>query len=131
MTPVKHIELKLLAITAILLVGCASGTQAPPGAANKLGVEQAETRVDQTEDNCIEQAEMKSDDQMSNVVPTLGALTQLQMRAVYLQRDEAWSQCQANADSGKEAIAARERNLYANAERPLVPLPVLTWSLSP
>lgn len=43
-----------------------------------------------------------------------------------------WSRCLANADRGKEAISARDRTLYENAEAldRRIPLPVLTMSLS-
>ncbi len=124
--------MKVLAITAILLVGCTTRTPETSGAANRLTLKQAEQRLDQNEDKCIEEAVIRCDAQMSNVVMTLGALTQLEIQALFLQRDEALSQCVANADRAWETIAARDRTLYVNAEAldREVPLPVLTMSLS-
>ncbi|MGA6972700.1 MAG: hypothetical protein WBY93_13780 [Candidatus Binatus sp.] len=123
--------MKVLVITAILLVGCTTQTPETSGTANRLSLEQAEQRLDQNEDNCIEKAAMRCDAQLSNVVMTV-ALTQMQIQAVFLQRDEALSQCAANADRANETIAARERSQYENAEAldNRVPLPVLTMSLS-
>lgn len=125
--------MKVLAITAILLVGCATRTPKTSGAADRLSLEQAEQRLDQNEDKCIEEAVMRCDAEMSNVVMTLGALTQLEIEALFHHRDEALSQCVANADRAWETIAARDRTLYENAEAfdRKVPLPVLTMSLSP
>jgi hypothetical protein len=125
--------MKVLAITAILLVGCATRTPESSRAANRVSVEKTEQRIGQYEDKCIEEAAMRCGAQLSNVVMTRGALTQLEIQAVFLQRDEAVSQCQANADNVREMIAARERTLYENAEAldRKVPLPVLTMSLSP
>jgi len=127
------LKIKVLAITAFFLVGCATGRLGTSGAANRLSMEQAEERIDQTEDDCIEETAVRAEAQMSNVVMTVGYLTQLEMGAVFLNRDAAWSQCLANADKGKDAIAARDRTLYENAEAldRKVPLPVLTMSLSP
>ena len=125
--------MRVLAIIAILLVGCATRTPETSGTANGLGVEQAEQRVDQNEDKCIDEEVMRCDAQMSDVVMTLGALTQLEIRALFLQSNEALSQCVANADRARgETIAARDRTLYDNAEAldRKVPLPVLTMSLS-
>jgi hypothetical protein len=123
---------KVLTIIAILLAGCATRTPETSGAANRLSLEQAEQRLDQNEDKCVEEAAMRCDAQMSNILMTLGALTQLEMQAVFLQRDATWSRCLANADRGKEAISARDRTLYENAEAldRRIPLPVLTMSLS-
>ncbi|MGB8682978.1 MAG: hypothetical protein WCD12_08850 [Candidatus Binatus sp.] len=122
-----------MAITAILLVGCATGTPESSRAANRLSIEKAEQRIGQNEDKCIEEAAMRCGAQLSNAVMTRGALTQLEIQALFLQRDEAVSQCLANADEVRETIAARERTLYENAEAldRKVPLPILTMSLSP
>ena len=124
--------MRILAVIAILLVGCATPTPETSGAANGLSLERAEQRLDKNEDNCIEEAAMRYDLQMNDVVMTLGALTQLEIEALYVQRDEALSQCLANADRAREIIAARDRTLYENAEvlDRKVPLPVLTMSLS-
>jgi hypothetical protein len=123
--------MKVLAITAILLVGCATGTPAPSDSATSLV--QAEQDVDRSEQQCIEKVVMRADDKMSNVVMTLGPLTQLQIDGVLRERAYASSACLVNADKGNAAIAARDRASYENAEAldRKIPLPVLTWSLTP
>jgi hypothetical protein len=125
--------MKVLAITAILLVGCATGTPATSDSAAKLSLARAEQDVDRSEQQCIEKVVMRADDKMSNVVMTLGPLTQLQIDGVLRERTNASSQCLVNADKGNAAIAARDRASYENAEAldRKIPLPVLTWSLTP
>ncbi len=125
--------MKVLAIIAIFLVGCATRTPETSGAANELSLEQGEQRLDQNEDKCVEEAVMRCDAQMSDVVTTLGALTQLEIGALFLQSNEALSQCLANAERARgETIAARDRTMYENAEEldRKIPLPVLSMSLS-
>ena len=120
--------MRVFAIIAILLVGCATET---PNTANKLSPEQAEQRLDQNEDKCIEEAAMSDDAVTSNVVMPLGALTPLEIQSLYLKRDV--SQCVANANQARETLAEDDRTMYENAEAldRKVPLPVLTWSLTP
>jgi hypothetical protein len=121
--------MKVLAITAFFLAGCATATPGTSTPANKLSLEQAEQNVDRSAERCVERVVMRSDDQMSNVVMTLGPLTQMQIVALLHQREVGSSQCVANADKGAAAIAERERNSYENATAtPLVPLPVVTMS---
>lgn len=76
---------------------------------------------------------MRADDQMRNVVMTLGPLTQLEIQEVLLRRVEGARQCQTLAEKGEAGIASRERASYENADAldRRIPLPVLTWSLSP
>ena len=118
---------------AILFFGCAAGHGQPSASAQSLSLQEAEQSVDQSEDECIEEAAERADAQLSNVVTTLSSLSQLEIQAVTLQREETWSECIASADRGKETIAARERVLYENQEaiERKVPLPVLTMSLTP
>lgn len=122
--------MKVITIAAILLVGCASRTA---GTSSPTNLDQAQESLDRSEVRCIEEAVMRADDQMSNVVMTLGPLTQLEIQEVLLRRVERARQCQTLAEKGEAGIASRERASYENAE-PLdsrIPLPVLTWSLSP
>ena len=124
--------IRVLGITAILFLGCATGQPRSSSTAGKLSLEQAEQRVDQSEEKCIEDTATRADSQLSNIVTSLGALGQMQVRAVFLQRDYAWSQCLVSADQGREAIAVQERAQYQNVEAldRKVPLPVLTMSLT-
>jgi hypothetical protein len=122
--------MRVIALAAILLVGCASRTA---GTSSPTNLDQAQQSLDRSEVRCIEEAVMRADDQMSNVVMTLGPLTQLEVQAVLLRRVDAARQCQTLAENGQEGIASRERASYENAEalNRGIPLPVLTWSLSP
>jgi hypothetical protein len=122
--------MRVIAIAAILLVGCASRTA---GTSSPTNLDQAQQSLDRSEVRCIEEAVMRADDQMSNVVMTLGPLTQLEVQAVLLRRVDAARQCQTLAENGQEGIASRERASYENAEAldRGIPLPILTWSLSP
>ena len=115
---------------AILLVGCAAQTPDTSVAA-KSNLEQAEHRLDQKEDKCIEEAAMSDDAVTSSVVMPLGALNPLEIQSLYFKRDV--SQCVANANRARETLAEDDRTLYENAEAldRKVPLPVLTWSLTP
>ncbi len=122
--------MRVFAIIAILLVGCA--TQTPDNSvAAKSNLEQAEQRLDQNEDKCIEEAAMSDDAVTSNVVMPLGALSPLEIQSLYFKRDV--SQCVANSNQARETLAEDDRTMYENAEAldRKVPLPVLTWSLTP
>jgi hypothetical protein len=121
--------MRALVAIAILLVGCA--TQTPDtSVAAKSSLEQAEQRLDQTEEKCIEEAVMSDNALTSNVVMPLGALSLLEIQALFFKRDV--SHCVANANEASETIAEDDRTLYENAEGldRKVPLPVLTMSLS-
>jgi hypothetical protein len=122
--------MRVIAIAAILLVGCASRTA---GTSSPTNLDQAQQSLDRSEVRCIEEAVMRADDQMRNVVMTLGPLTQLEIQEVLLRRVEGAWQCQTFAERGEAGIASRERASYENAEalERRIPLPVLTWSLSP
>jgi hypothetical protein len=122
--------MRLIAISAILLAGCASQTTSTSSPTN---LDQAAQTISRNEVRCIEEVVMRADDQMSNVVMTLGPLSQFEVQAVLLRRDDAAHQCQTFAERGQEGIAAGERASYENAEAVdrRIPLPVLTWSLSP
>jgi hypothetical protein len=122
--------MRIIAIAAILLVGCASRTA---GTSSPTNLDQVQQSLDRSEVRCIEEAVMRADDQMRNVVMTLGPLTQLEIQEVLLRRVEGARQCQTLAENGQEGIASRERASYENAEAldRGIPLPVLTWSLSP
>ena len=122
--------MRVVAIIAILLVGCATQTPETSGAA-KNNLEQAEQRLDQNEDKCIEEAVTSDDALTSNAVMPLGALTPLEIQSLFFKRDV--SQCVANASRARETLAEDDRALYENAEAldRKVPLPVLTWSLTP
>ncbi|MGO9603630.1 MAG: hypothetical protein ACLQAT_09580 [Candidatus Binataceae bacterium] len=124
--------MKVLAITAVLLVGCATHTPNTSGPVPEPTLEQAEHDLDRSEAQCIEKTVMQSDDQMGRVVTTLGALTQLEIQTLFWERADALSQCQSNADQRKAAISERERALYQSAEARdrIVPLSVMTMSLS-
>ena len=122
--------MRVVAIIAIFLVGCATQTPDNPVAA-KSNLEQAEQRLDQNEDKCIEEAAMSDDAVTSNVVMPLGALysagnpvTVFQARCVSMR---------GQRESSKETLAEDDRTMYENAEAldRKVPLPVLTWSLTP
>jgi hypothetical protein len=122
--------MRIIAIAAILLVGCASRTA---GTSSPTNLDQAQESLNRSEVRCIEEVVMRADDQMRNVVMTLGPLTQLEIQEVLLRRVEGARQCQTFAETGEAGIASRERASYANAEAldRRIPLPVLTWSLSP
>jgi hypothetical protein len=122
--------MRIIAIAAILLVGCASRTA---GTSSPTNLDQAQHSLDRSEMRCIEETVMRADDQMRNVVMTLGPLTQLEIQEVLLRRVEGARQCQTRAEKGEAGIASRERASYENAEAldRRIPLPVLTWSLSP
>jgi hypothetical protein len=122
--------MRIIAIAAILLVGCASRTA---GTSSPTNLDQAQESLNRSEVRCIEEAVMRADDQMRNVVMTLGPLTQLEIQEVLLRRVEGAWQCQTFAERGEAGIASRERASYENAEalERRIPLPVLTWSLSP
>lgn len=122
--------MRVIAIAAILLVGCATQTASTSTPTN---LDQAQESLNRSEVRCIEEVVMRADDQMSNVVMTLGPFTQLEIQAVLLRRVDAARQCQTLAERGQEGIASRERASYENAEEldRRIPLPVLTWSLSP
>jgi PBP1b-binding outer membrane lipoprotein LpoB len=122
--------MRVIAIAAILLVGCASRTA---GTSSPTNLDQAQESLDRSEVLCIEEAVMRADDQMRNVVMTLGALTQLEIQEVLLRRVEGARQCRTLAEKGEAGIASRERVSYENAEAldRKIPVPVLTWSLSP
>ena len=119
-----------MAIVAILLVGCASQTA---GTSSSDNLDQAQQSLNRSEARCIEEVVMQSDAQMSNVVMTLGPLTQFEIQSVLLRRDEGTHQCQTLAERGREGIASHERASYENAEAldRRNPLPVVTWPLSP
>ena len=120
--------MRVFAIIAILLVGCATQT---PDTCTNITSEQAEQRLDQNEDKCIEEAAMSDDAVTSNVVMPLGALSPLEIQSLYFKRDV--SQCVANSNQARETLAEDDRTMYENAEAldRKVPLPVLTWSLTP
>ena len=122
--------MRIIAIAAILLVGCASRTA---GTSSPTNLDQAQESLDRSEVRCIEEAVIRADDQMRNVVMTLGPLTQLEIQEVLLRRVEGARQCRTLAEKGEAGIASRERASYENAEAldRKIPLPVLTWSLSP
>jgi hypothetical protein len=122
--------MRVIAIAAILLVGCANRTA---GTSSPTNLDQVQQSLDRSEVRCIEEAVMRADDQMRNVVMTLGPLTQLEIQEVLLRRVEGARQCQTFAERGEAGIASRERASYENAEalERRIPLPVLTWSLSP
>lgn len=122
--------MRVIAIAAILLVGCASRTA---GTSSPTNLDQAQESLDRSEVRCIEEAVIRADDQMRNVVMTLGPLTQLEIQEVLLRRVEGARQCRTLAEKGEAGIASRERASYENAEAldRKIPLPVLTWSLSP
>ena len=122
--------MRVIAIAAILLVGCASRTA---GTSSPSNLDQTQESLSRSEVRCIEEVVMRADDQMSNVVTTLGPLTQLEIQEVLLRRAEGARQCQTLAEKGEAGIASRERASYENAEEldSRIPLPVLTWSLSP
>jgi hypothetical protein len=122
--------MRVIAIAAILLVGCATRTAGTLGPTN---LDQTQESLNRSEAQCIEEVVTRADDQMGNVVMTLGPLTQFEIQAVLLKRADAVRQCQTLVESGQEGIAARERASYENAEARdrRIPLPVLTWSLSP
>lgn len=122
--------MRIIAIAAILLVGCASRTA---GTSSPSNLDQAQESLDRSEVRCIEEAVIRADDQMRNVVMTLGPLTQLEIQEVLLRRVEGARQCRTLAEKGEAGIASRERASYENAEAldRKIPLPVLTWSLSP
>jgi hypothetical protein len=122
--------MRVIAIAAILLVGCASRTA---GTSSPTNLDQAQKSLDRSEVRCIEEAVLRADDQMRNVVMTLGPLTQLEIQEVLLRRVEGARQCRTLAEKGEAGIASRERASYENAEAldRKIPLPVLTWSLSP
>lgn len=122
--------MRIIAIAAILLVGCASRTA---GTSSPTNLDQAQESLDRSEVRCIEEAVIRADDQMRNVVMTLGPLTQLEIQEVLLRRVEGARQCRTLAEKGETGIASRERASYENAEAldRKIPLPVLTWSLSP
>ena len=122
--------MRVIAIAAILLVGCASRTA---GTSSPTNLDQAQQSLNRSEVGCIEDAVMRADDQMKNVVMTLGPLTQLEIQEVFLRRSEGARQCQILAESGQAGIASGEQASYENAEAldRRLPLPVLTWSLSP
>ena len=102
--------MRVLALTALLIASCASqGTEFVPRLAD---VEQATRKIDRDEQQCVEQVGMWSEDLITGVVPTLGALTQLQIQTVLARRAHALSQCQAQADHEKELLAASERTNY-------------------
>jgi hypothetical protein len=122
--------MRVIAIAAILLIGCATRTASTSSPTN---LDQAQESLNRSEVRCIQEVVMRADDQMSNVVMTLGPFTQLEIQAVLLRRVDAARQCQTLAERGQEGIASRERASYENAEAMdrRIPLPVLTWSLSP
>jgi hypothetical protein len=123
--------MRVIAIAAILLlVGCATRTA---GTSSSTNPDQAQENLNRSEARCLEEVVTRADDQMGNVVMTLGPLTQFEVQAVLLKRADAAGQCQTLAEGGQEGVAARERASYENAEAAdrRIPLPVLTWSLSP
>jgi hypothetical protein len=122
--------MRVITIAAILLVGCATR---PAGTSSPTNLDQTQESLNRSEARCIEEVVTRADDQMGNVVMTLGPLTQFEIQAVLLKRADTVRQCQTLAESGQEGIAARERASYENAQAldRRIPLPVLTWSLSP
>jgi hypothetical protein len=122
--------MRIIAIAAILLVGCATRSA---GTSSPTNLDQTQESLNRSEAQCIEEVVTRADDQMGNVVMTMGPLTQFEIQAVLLKRADAARQCQTLAETGQEGIAARERASYQNAEAGdrRIPLPVLTWSLSP
>ena len=122
--------MRVITIAAILFVGCASQTA---GTSSPTNLDQAQEGINRSETRCIEGVVTRADDQMGDVPMTMGPLTQFEVQAVLLKRADAARQCQTLAERGQEGIAARERASYQNAEAAdrRIPLPVLTWSLSP
>ena len=122
--------MRVIAIAAILLAGCATRTV---DTSSPSDLDQAQASLNRAEVRCIEEVVMRADNQMRNVVMTLGPLTQLEIQAVLLRRVEEARQCRSLAEKGQEGIGARERASYENAQAldQRIPLPVLTWSLSP
>jgi hypothetical protein len=122
--------MRVVAIAAILLVGCATQTA---GTSNPTDLDQAQESLHRSEVRCIEEVVVRADDRMSNVVMTLGPLSEFEVHAVLLRRDDEAHQCQTLTERGQEGIASGERASYENAEAQdrRIPLPVLTWSLSP
>jgi hypothetical protein len=120
--------MRVIALAAILLVGCATQT----AGTSSTNLDQAQGSLDRSEARCIEEVVTRADDQMGDVVMTLGPLTEFEIQAVLLKRADAAGQCQTLAERGQEGVAARERASYESAEAAdrKLPLPVLTWSLS-
>jgi hypothetical protein len=120
--------MRVIALAAILLVGCATQS----AGTSSTNLDQAQESLNRSETRCIEEVVMRADDQMGDVVMTLGPLTQFEIQALLLKRADAAGQCQTLAEKGQEGVAAREQASYENAEAAdrRIPLPVLTWSLS-
>jgi hypothetical protein len=106
--------MKTLALAiAVLAAGCAATKPPTPETyAKRVKTQNRSQEISEREQHCINEAIVRSNDQIARIDATPNALTALRTQQAKDDRDREVSRCTANADREKAQLSARERTEY-------------------
>ena len=114
----RGLRTKGLALAAIVVAGCAtsSATALQPDPRFDL-LEQQSWKIDEGENQCINETIRQSDKQSPQIAGTPDSFNALEIQRLSDERDRGIHQCQASADRQRDALSSRDRAEYQERAR--------------
>jgi hypothetical protein len=106
---------RLASVSLIILAGCAAS--AGPRNSRIQELQQVSQRIATREQQCMDAAVNRANDEFSQIVATPDGLSEDRVRAVNAQRSHDFSKCKLEADREKTKLSAREQAEYESQAR--------------
>jgi hypothetical protein len=114
----REIPLKVLALVAVLISGCATTTSSTAKTDPRLIKLLNEVQeIAERERQCINETVLRSNEQIAQIATTPDAFTEARTETAKNDRDREVSECKTNADRENAELSARERADYAEQAR--------------
>jgi hypothetical protein len=105
--------MRMLALAAVLVAGCATTKAPAPGPDARISqFEHQSQKIDESENRCITETVSSSKHQIASMAASSGAFADQQTQKLGAERDRRLLECRANADREREELSERERAVY-------------------